>query len=576
MAAPSLLGSVAEYGSTAAESTHTFSATLSAGSNRVLIVAASIYDYGAYDTLTATYNGVAMTEFSGSPIRNSGYEAADLTVFYMLESDLASIGDGAHNVVVTRDAWMDPAACIGAFFQDVDQTTPFGTVATEDTLDAGDSQILDVASATGETAVCALAFQSNGYGVGPAYVGTGTEIGYILETGYSFVLCQLATRDGATTAQFEWDSGTSGNNTCLLGVSLKPAAAGGGAAIDVPAVAMTIAALTPGVSAGASVSVPAAAMAMTALTPSVSTGALVAAPASAMAIASHAPSVASGASVSAPVAAMAIAAHAPSVASGASIAVPAAAMAMTALTPSVGAGVAIGVPLVSMSMAAYAPTVSGGVAIGVPLVSMSMAAYAPAVSSGASVSVLWASMSMAAYAPSVASGASVAAPASVMALAVHEPTITTGGVSGVAIDVPLISLALATYAPAVSSGASIAVPVVSMSMAVPKPTITAGATDAGPLFAFDLAHGMSYGMVAEMVATLVYSDFGGALVPNPTDAVVAPMSIFAGLGPFSAPAPEPEVQTVSLTLWGKTKALFARFDRAMMASNQTLEDIIAA
>ena len=103
-------------------------------------------------------------------------------------------------------------------------------------------------------------------------------------------------------------------------------------------------------------------------------------PAAAVTVAALAPVVSGGASVAVPVAAVTVAALAPVVASGASVAIPAAGITVAGVAPDlVGRQrTQVLMPVAGVSVAGLAPLVAGGASVAVPVAGVSMAVVAPA------------------------------------------------------------------------------------------------------------------------------------------------------------------------------------------------------
>ena len=138
-------------GGSALSWTHTISAT---GSNRLLTVAVAVgKDPDAGLSLTATYNGVAMTSAGlvHSNNRNTGF----VQMFY-----LKAPASGAHTVQVTVSGGTADLEGGSVSFIGVDQATPVRNVTT--TFGSGTAPTVAVSSAPGDVVVDALVTGCNG------------------------------------------------------------------------------------------------------------------------------------------------------------------------------------------------------------------------------------------------------------------------------------------------------------------------------------------------------------------------------------------------------------------------------
>lgn len=180
------------------------------GTNLVLWVSATI-STGGNSTITGiTYNGVAMTEVSGSPINSTSIETSGWI--------LIAPATGTHNIVATINAFDNNFSCVAASYTGVHQTTATGTPATA--TGAVSTITVDVSSASGEVVV-------DGVGVNDPTWAWTAGAGQTARTSYAdpagFDSSALSEEAGATTVTMSW-TGTPAL-WATIGVSLKPASA---------------------------------------------------------------------------------------------------------------------------------------------------------------------------------------------------------------------------------------------------------------------------------------------------------------------------------------------------------------
>jgi len=138
--------------------THTWSHTVGAGSNRVLVVGVSNRD-GTRTVSTVTYGGVALTRIG---LQNGAGTANRVELWRLIAP-----ATGTANIIVTLSGSTETVA--GAVsYTGVDQTTPFGTFASASGTSTAPS--VAVTSASGEVVMDVVAANGDSDG---ATVGTG-------------------------------------------------------------------------------------------------------------------------------------------------------------------------------------------------------------------------------------------------------------------------------------------------------------------------------------------------------------------------------------------------------------------
>jgi hypothetical protein len=186
------------------------------GTDGILIVAAGFGETPP-NTMSATYNAVAMTAVPSSYKDDGVFDGVQL--FYMLVPPT-----GAHNVVVSYSPNPTGCAAGAVSYTGVNQSTPFGTAATA----SGSSAIasVSVTSAVGELVIGALASDSNN----TITINGGTSRWEVESVGGDTSYSQ-GDFTGASSVTVRWDQ--LNTNWAITGVSLKPVS-GGGAAAQVP------------------------------------------------------------------------------------------------------------------------------------------------------------------------------------------------------------------------------------------------------------------------------------------------------------------------------------------------------
>lgn len=197
----------------------TFPHTVGAGSDRYLKVGVAINQWGPATVSSITYAGVAMTRLGGSVL--SGFIRVEY--WYLLNPPT-----GTHDVVVTLSDSPMNLACAASSYFGVNQTTPHGTESTA--TGVGTAPSVSVQSAPGELVVDVMACADTGY----VSVGSGQTLRGVADNGTTEAVCAVSDEAGATSVTMSHTIGAA-NDWAIIGVSLRPAAAG--------------AAVTPGVAA---------------------------------------------------------------------------------------------------------------------------------------------------------------------------------------------------------------------------------------------------------------------------------------------------------------------------------------
>ncbi len=113
--------------------TLSFSHTLVSGSNRIVVVSVGQENNGNSDVTSVTYGGTTMTTAVEQATGTSGY-IMRAEIWYLLESDLAAMGDGSKTVVVTVSAASSSEInALAAEYVGVNQGVPEATAALSST-----------------------------------------------------------------------------------------------------------------------------------------------------------------------------------------------------------------------------------------------------------------------------------------------------------------------------------------------------------------------------------------------------------------------------------------------------------
>lgn len=233
MPAPVITSSVNK----AAVSTATPGATaslVSGGVNRALYCAVLMSDGSPGGVTSVTWSG------GGGETLTSIYDSGVVQSFLRLHiyrRIAPTAATGALTPVLA--AATSEIGIFGWAVEDVDQTTPNGTIAAVNGAGSGNAASGTIASATGETIIDVIGrFVNGAMTVDPASIGTGQTI---LSQNSANALFQFgsSTRAGATTPSTVW--GINGYGTVsnwqyvMAALSLKPVSAGGGGNVIQPA-----------------------------------------------------------------------------------------------------------------------------------------------------------------------------------------------------------------------------------------------------------------------------------------------------------------------------------------------------
>jgi hypothetical protein len=102
--------------------------TVSAGSNRVLVLFACLGDSLLPALTAASYGGQAMSAITGYLKNDANFVTAQ--AFYLLEAGIAAAGSTTVSITGVPGVAIDASIWGVAAFSDVHQTTPFGTAVT--------------------------------------------------------------------------------------------------------------------------------------------------------------------------------------------------------------------------------------------------------------------------------------------------------------------------------------------------------------------------------------------------------------------------------------------------------------
>lgn len=233
MPAPVITSSVNK----AATSTATPGATaslVSGGVNRALYCAVLMSDGSPGGVTSVTWSG------GGGETLTSIYDSGVVQSFLRLHIYRRIAPTAATGTLTpVLAAATSEIGIFGWAVEDVDQTTPNGTIAAVNGTGSGNAASGTIASATGETIIDIIGRFTNGpMPVDPASIGTGQTV---LSQNSANALFQFgsSTRAGATTPSTVW--GLDGYGTVsnwqyvMAALSLKPVSAGGGGNVIQPA-----------------------------------------------------------------------------------------------------------------------------------------------------------------------------------------------------------------------------------------------------------------------------------------------------------------------------------------------------
>ena len=197
-------------GPTSNQISRTWSHTVGAGLNRILIVGVSLNN-GAGNVNSVTYGGTALVRIGS---RTDGGLNTKIEIW-----KLVAPASGTANIVVTLSAAKRIVAG-SVSFTGVDQTTPNGAFASN--VGANATATVNVTSATGELVIDTFATQGDS---GPATVGGGQTQRWNRNTGTNDgneVLGGGSTEPGAPNVTMSWGLGQA-QDWSIGAVSLKPA-----------------------------------------------------------------------------------------------------------------------------------------------------------------------------------------------------------------------------------------------------------------------------------------------------------------------------------------------------------------
>ena len=142
--------SIGFYPNSANTTTFTLSSVPVTGNNRLLIVWVAIWEGATSPTITSlTFNGVAMTALTNVPLY---YASGVFRVWYMVNPPAVTA-----NVVLTisnTSPWADSVNILAQVYNDVNQSTPVGTAATNYTFGSSSAELdVQVPSLPGELVV---------------------------------------------------------------------------------------------------------------------------------------------------------------------------------------------------------------------------------------------------------------------------------------------------------------------------------------------------------------------------------------------------------------------------------------
>lgn len=221
------------------ESTNPSNFSVSAGSNRILLVG---YTQEPFDTATLTsldYGGNTLTKVADALSNPSSGTRVSATWFYLDEADIASAGDTVFDSLVfsgtgpvdIRRGW------VVASYEGVDQTTPiFHNNENGDDSGAIDPITVDLNNKTDAIAIAlaveGAAARSFDWSGGDAFTEQSDNSGGTQTFSYSTAHYAMSTGAGTSTASADQFSGPT-SEMAIAGIVLNPASGGGGGG-DVP------------------------------------------------------------------------------------------------------------------------------------------------------------------------------------------------------------------------------------------------------------------------------------------------------------------------------------------------------
>lgn len=198
----------------------TFSHTIGGGSNRLLVVMPQFLYAGALRTVSSvTYNGVALTQHSGSAVdaTGSGGTRTAADVWYLKEANLPAAG--TYNVVITMAGGSARIGGGAVSAYNVNQTTPLGTAVTN-TATSNDLSIdvTGIASTVDDLVIAATGVQQNS----AAAVPSNTSMWSVQDTFNSGWHYAQRAPGQAVTTNMTWTQGSGSNQGwCAVGVAIK-------------------------------------------------------------------------------------------------------------------------------------------------------------------------------------------------------------------------------------------------------------------------------------------------------------------------------------------------------------------
>lgn len=211
-------------GEVASGSSLSISFTVTSGNDRILIVRGSRFVAGSGSISSVTYGGAPLTNLASVEFPDLGGDYG-AEFWYLLNPSV-----GTANVVVTPNATGHDLTFGVDQWNGVHQSTPFGTPVTATGINTSTQPSVTVASATGEMVlgVCAPYFPDT-FTITP---GAGTTQDWEEENDASNPSAAAASADGASSVTLQWTlNRASGIYWGVIGAAMKPAGAGGGAAV---------------------------------------------------------------------------------------------------------------------------------------------------------------------------------------------------------------------------------------------------------------------------------------------------------------------------------------------------------
>jgi hypothetical protein len=195
------------------DNVHTWSHT-TAGNNRILIVGlAALSDSGSpHNFEGVTYNNIVM-----SLLRRDTIFGIHVELWYQVAPT-----PGPHNIIATHDDSFDNAfvVAMGYSFNGVDQSSPFGNEATDDTVN---DLLASLTTTTANEMIVDIAMK---YSTADPLVANGGQTAHIITTGgagfgiYAAMSSKLVPSPGVATTGYTY---TDDQDGIISSVALKPA-----------------------------------------------------------------------------------------------------------------------------------------------------------------------------------------------------------------------------------------------------------------------------------------------------------------------------------------------------------------